>query len=138
MDNTTGIINTASDQDIGYNPFNKTSVITENNDRLQFTYGPDYSRKMTEQYLISTNTKTRTRYFVGDYEKTIDIPTATTTEVNYINGPSGIIGMYVTQNGTGTMYYAYTDHLGSILTVTNQIGGVVAEQSFDAWGRSRN
>lgn len=138
VDNTTGIINAASDQVITYTPFSKTSVITENNDRLQYTYGPDYSRKMAEQYLISTNTKTSTRYYVGDYEKTIDIPTATTTEVNYINGPSGLIGMYVNQNGTSTMYYAYTDHLGSIVTVTNQTGGVVAEQNFDAWGRKRN
>jgi RHS repeat-associated protein len=30
------------------------------------------------------------------------------------------------------------DHLGSILTVTDKFGGIVAEQNFDAWGRKRN
>ena len=32
----------------------------------------------------------------------------------------------------------HTDHLGSILTLTNSSGTPVAEQNFDAWGRARN
>ena len=35
-------------------------------------------------------------------------------------------------------FYTYTDHLGSILTVTNKYGNIIAEQSFDAWGRYRD
>ena len=47
--------------------------------------------------------------------------------------------MYVIKNGAGTMHYAITDYLGSILKMTNEDGSViVAEQSFDAWGRYRN
>src|SRR5690606_39198947 len=34
--------------------------------------------------------------------------------------------------------YAYQDHLGSIVAVTDDQGNVVAEQNFDAWGRERN
>jgi RHS repeat-associated protein len=37
-----------------------------------------------------------------------------------------------------TIQYAYTDYLGSILTVTNSTGAVITEQNFDAWGRMRN
>src|SRR6185437_6861315 len=37
-----------------------------------------------------------------------------------------------------TPYFVYTDHLGSLLTVTNKAGIVIAEQNFDAWGRYRN
>jgi RHS repeat-associated protein len=37
-----------------------------------------------------------------------------------------------------TIQYAYTDYLGSILTVTNSTGAVIVEQNFDAWGRMRN
>jgi RHS repeat-associated protein len=35
-------------------------------------------------------------------------------------------------------YFPYTDHLGSIVGVTNTAGAIVAEQNFDAWGRKRN
>ena len=35
-------------------------------------------------------------------------------------------------------YFTYTDHLGSILMVTDQTGGIVATQNFDAWGRYRD
>jgi RHS repeat-associated protein len=35
-------------------------------------------------------------------------------------------------------YYTYKDHLSSIVTLTNDEGEVVHEQSFDAWGRRRN
>jgi RHS repeat-associated protein len=43
--------------------------------------------------------------------------------------------MYVVENGVGNMYYTYTDNLESINVVTNNAGTIVAEQSFDAWGR---
>ncbi len=49
-----------------------------------------------------------------------------------------MVAIVVRENGNDTYYYTYTDHLGSILTVTNSGGSVVAEQSFDAWGRRRN
>jgi RHS repeat-associated protein len=35
-------------------------------------------------------------------------------------------------------YYTYTDHLGSILTLTDEQGNTVLSQSFDAWGRDRD
>lgn len=41
-------------------------------------------------------------------------------------------------NDVGKMYYVYSDHLGSILTLTDDQGTIVFEQNFDAWGRKRN
>lgn len=35
-------------------------------------------------------------------------------------------------------YFTYTDHLGSILTVTNDAGMIIHEQNFDPWGRYRD
>ena len=121
-------------QTISYTPFQKAKTITENLYTLDFMYGPDYERKKTE--LRFQNNLRSTRYFTGDYEKTIS--GSTTEEVHYINSGGGLVGMYVITNGTGTMYYPYTDHLGSILKVTNGSGGIVAQQNFDAWGNYRN
>jgi RHS repeat-associated protein len=40
--------------------------------------------------------------------------------------------------GVDVINYVYTDHLGSIVSVTNETGSIIAEQNFDAWGRNRN
>ena len=37
-----------------------------------------------------------------------------------------------------TFRYVYKDHLGSVVTVTDETGNIIAEQNFDAWGRQRN
>ncbi|MCF6184910.1 MAG: RHS repeat-associated core domain-containing protein [Bacteroidales bacterium] len=50
--------------------------------------------------------------------------------------PGGAI--YKTTNGTGELLFTYTDHLGSITHITDNEGNLLAEQSFDAWGRARN
>ncbi len=36
------------------------------------------------------------------------------------------------------MKSSYTDHLGSIVALTDGTGAVVHRQAFDAWGRRRN
>jgi hypothetical protein len=35
-------------------------------------------------------------------------------------------------------YYVYTDHIGSLMTFTDENANIVHEQNFDAWGRYRN
>ena len=45
--------------------------------------------------------------------------------------------MFTEENGSGTFYFVYTDHLGSITAVTNANGNLIARQNFDAWGRRR-
>ncbi|MFN8284771.1 MAG: hypothetical protein U0U67_16220 [Chitinophagales bacterium] len=37
-----------------------------------------------------------------------------------------------------TYHYVFTDHLGSIVKLTDNTGTTIAEQSFDAWGRLRD
>ena len=44
----------------------------------------------------------------------------------------------VRENNANIFHYVYTDHLGSIVALTNNIGTITSEQNFDAWGRKRN
>jgi RHS repeat-associated protein len=52
--------------------------------------------------------------------------------------------MYVETNGNGQLYYAYTDHLGSLTALTDKAGKIAnvngTEQRFayDPWGNRRN
>lgn len=59
--------------------------------------------------------------------------------LHYIMGGDGLAALYVTDKNSDEigMYYPHTDHLGSILAMTDDAGNVVLEQSFDSWGRRR-
>ena len=121
-------------QDITYTAFQKTSSVIELPYQVYYTYGPDYQR--VKSILKYNNSVKETKYYVGNYEK--QTTPSGTREIHYITGGNGLCAIIVKENGAYTYYFTYTDYLGSILTVTNQTGGLFAEQNFDAWGRYRN
>lgn len=137
---TTGVVNPAGvipsqQQDITYTGFNQPATVSENNYLLTYTYGAGYNRIKSELKLSGATQYTR-YYFDAGFEK--DVVGSTTRYLQYITGPSGLVAIIESNGGTHTTHYTYTDHLGSILTVTNSGGTIEAEQSFDAWGRRRN
>lgn len=123
------------EQQITYTPFLKTATVTEAPYGLEFTYGPDYQRVKT--ILKNNGVLQETRLFLGSYEKQI-IAGGATREIHYIGGGNGLCAILVKEAGVVTPYYIYSDHLGSILTVTDAAGTIIGEQNFDAWGRKRN
>lgn len=134
VDNT-GLEISPDIQDIVMTPFHKTAQVREGDYQLDFLYGPDESRRRTLLQNLAQST-TQTRYFSGDYELTIGASGG--TGVHYIRSAGGLEAIYVIENGTGQMYYPHTDHLGSLLAVSDDQGNIAAEQSFDAWGRYRD
>jgi RHS repeat-associated protein len=114
-------------QDIVYTAFQQPSVVTECNFNLTYTYGADYNRIKSE--LKENGNTIRTRYYFSGFEKD-----NTGRYIHYVNSPVGLIAI-VENNNT---HYAYTDHLGSIVAVTNDGGNIEVEMNFDAWGRRRD
>jgi len=124
-------------QTISYTPFLKVNQITEGTspvNTVTYTYGPDYQR-VKSVFKVNNGVKD-TKYYFGNYEK--QTTTTGTREIHYISGANGLCAIVVKENGVYNYYFTYTDYLGSILTVTDITGAVVAEQNFDAWGRFRN
>ncbi|MFT6716205.1 MAG: RHS repeat-associated protein [Saprospiraceae bacterium] len=120
-------------QDITYTPFNKTENITEGDHELVFSYGA--SKERIKTVFKTLGETVRTKYFGSGYKK--EVEGTTVKEMHYIPcGENNII--YVIENGVGEFFYNYKDHLGSPLILTDDVGTVVAAQSFDAWGRKRN
>ena len=124
----------ATTQDIVYTSFYQPLSITEGTNRIDFTYAADDQRIKTVRK--QNNVIVDTKYFFGDYEKYIN--PGVTRHLHYILTPSGLSCIVERIGSTDTYHYTYTDHLGSILTVTNSSGIVEYEQNFDAWGRNRN
>ncbi|MGC4058245.1 MAG: RHS repeat-associated core domain-containing protein [Chitinophagaceae bacterium] len=129
-------------QDIEYNDFNKVNRITErvgtSDYEEQFWYDAEDLRVTSEQKRDGILFRRRT-YF-GDYEEQYDLSSGTTKKLHYITGVNGTVGVVVVDGSTGVIdyYAAYTDHLGSLVCLTNESAVVVGRQSFDAWGRTRN
>ncbi|MGB0929500.1 MAG: FG-GAP-like repeat-containing protein [Chitinophagales bacterium] len=121
-------------QDITYNSFLQPETLSEGNYDLTYTYGSDDQRR--KSVLKQNGSTVNTRYYFGDYEK--DITGSTTRHLHYITAGEHLVSIVERINYADTYHYTYTDHLGSILAVTNSSGTVTAEQNFDAWGRKRN
>lgn len=131
--NPNGTVPTGT-QNITYTAYHQPNTIIEGINKVTFTYGPDYERR--KMVIEQNNVVQSTRYYFGSYEKIVS--GGTTTHLHYIGSGAGLVAIVSRVGSTDTYNYTYTDHLGSILTVTNASGTVIAEQNFDAWGRSRN
>lgn len=121
-------------QAITYTPFLKTATVNENGYQVAYTYGQDEQR--IKSVLTQGATTLETKYYMGVYER--QTKGAVTREIHYVNAGNGLCAIIVKENGVVTPYFVYSDHLGSLLTITDKYGTVVAEQNFDAWGRNRN
>lgn len=124
-------------QEIAYNSFQKASYIQDGSGRksLNIIYGVDKERVKT---VLSENVPKKTKYFASNYEKEIDHATGTTRQINYVSTPMGVAAAYIQEGTSGELFYFYTDHLGSLTTITNQSGSRSEHRSYDAWGRLRN
>lgn len=134
VDNTGKLISTDG-QKISYTAFNKVSAVREKIGAdslvLNFTYGPDKQRWKTE--LKKNNILQKTIIFGGNYETVTE--NGTTKQLYYISGGDGVAAIYVKQSGQADkIYYPHTDHLGSIVKLTDGNGSEVFRATYDAWG----
>jgi uncharacterized protein RhaS with RHS repeats len=125
-------------QQITYTPFLKTEQITEHGLQNIFTYNQDYDR-VKSVLTDASGTVLETKIYLGDYEIKTDA-SGQEQRLHYIAGGNGLCALVVQDAATEAfaLHVIYTDHLGSIVTVTDANGDIEAEQNFDAWGRNRN
>jgi len=122
-------------QSISYTAFNKAECLKDTVDaidyQLDIMYGPDEQRWKS---VLKSGTDVKTIIFAGDYEKVTE--KGVTQELYYIGAPDGLAAVYQKDaiNG-GRIYYTHTDHLGSIVSLTDSSGVAVFQASYDAWGK---
>ena len=124
-------------QNVSYTSYNRPALLTEGGRSAAFTYNADGDRvKMN----VSDNTgNVLTRYYLGgQYE--CDLTTSGTKERLYLGGDAYSATMvYQRENsGSWTAYNIGRDYLGSITHIATTNGTLVAEYSYDPWGRLRN
>lgn len=124
-------------QIISYTGFDRPLSISQSGKEATFTYNGSNDRvKMT---LERNDTLILTRYYLGGmYEA--DERFGNTKEKLYLGGDyySAPV-VYVKDGNTGwTLYNLGRDYQGSVTHVATSSGVLVAEYSYDPWGRMRN
>ncbi|MGN7785982.1 FG-GAP-like repeat-containing protein [Niabella sp. 22666] len=120
---------------ISFTAFKRPQTITHDNGySVNYSYGADQQRLTSE--LKYGGTTVATKSYWGNMEGLTK--GGISYEVYYVNAGNGLNNIIVKQGGVISIYYTYTDHLGSLTAVTDEVGTIVAEQNFDAWGRKRN
>jgi RHS repeat-associated protein len=117
--------------DLKHTSFNRTSQITQGNQKLTFGYSPSKRRNVSRYHV--DNILQTTRYYIGNYEK--KVTENATKEFDYIYSPEGLIAIVVTTENARTLYYAHTDHLGSLRLLTDIYKTVQSRYHYDAWGQ---
>ena len=129
VDNTNGDISEAT-LITAYNDFGKVELIADskNNLRMSVCYGPDQERWTT--YLSKDGNFVRSTVYAGDYEQVTE--RGIIREYHYLDGNV----IFVRENSSiWKPYLAFTDNLGSILSVFDEEGRKVFDASYDAWGK---
>ena len=124
-------------QSVTYTSYNRPSTLSDGGRTAIFTYNGDGDRVKMQ---VTDNTGTLlTRYYVGgQYE--MDLAGSTTTQRLYLGGDAYSAPMVYQKVGSGswTAYNIGRDYLGSITHIATKTGTLVAEYSYDPWGRLRN
>jgi FG-GAP repeat protein len=111
-----------------YNEYGKVDMITDSVKGLstRFFYGPDQERWCSAQY--RDGNLVRSTIYAGDYEEVYE--NGDTRGLYYLDG-----NVIVIRDGLFKPYLAFTDNLGSILSVFDEEGRKVFDASYDAWGK---
>ena len=135
VDNTSGYISD-DDQTVTYNDLGKASEIYTahgSSGHLYLDYGPDGQRWKTQLYKSSTAWPDTVRYYVGDMEGVETGPSGITW--TYHLGHGVILRKYGLSAGIQpTVYYTFTDNLGSVTRIYNSSGTAVFSAYYDPWG----
>jgi len=115
---------------IEYTAFNKHSKLTTASDTVNFTYERDKNRykKKTSKY---------TSYYLDkSYEQTIH-NNNTIEDKYFIYAGGKVISLYTDSSNPSTKYLHY-DSLGSVDTITNNLGVVEQRMAYKAFGEKLN
>ncbi|MCR5363869.1 MAG: hypothetical protein K6E44_04795 [Bacteroidales bacterium] len=126
-------------QSLTFTSFGRPKTISQGSWKADFNYGETDER--TVMHLRDADSViVMTRFYAqsGAYERDVT-PTGSTTERLYIGGDAYTAPMALVKNSSGTTLYVIgRDVLGSITHLCTTSGNLVAEYSYDPWGRMRN
>jgi RHS repeat-associated protein len=78
-----------------------------------------------------------TRYYFSDYEEE-HYADGRVRKIDYITGPTVLIGVNISTDGVDTLLYAFTDRFGNLVMLVDGDKNIVERLAYDPWGARRN
>ena len=117
-----------------YTSFKRPATIVNDRYVTAFTYNADGGRVRRTTTDLATDSVCTQYYLVGGRYEVGD-----RGEWLYLGGdPYTAPAVYRKEGTSWKMYYLLRDYQGSVNVITDQGGAVVAEYSYDPWGRQRD
>ena len=114
---------------------NKPDRITQGNIQRLFDYGPDRAR-YRQRHITNSDPQSTTLYVGGLFEQIKE--GANTRYRHYIKVGDQTIATVIQYEGAGTQTrYLHRDHLGSVASITDELGNVLEQNDYDAFGQRR-
>lgn len=119
---------------VTYTDFKKIRTLEEGSTSYAVTYGvDDQRRKSVLTTAQGVERHDHTRYYIGNYEEEVDF-LGNTKKIHYLSGGA----ILIMENNVETLYYAYSDYLGSLVALVHENGTVAEKYAYDPWGQRRN
>ncbi|MDO4524441.1 MAG: FG-GAP-like repeat-containing protein [Bacteroidales bacterium] len=118
-----------------YTDFKMLESATNGVDSIFITYGVDFQRRRMK--IFKNDSLILTRYYFSDYEEE-HYADGRVRKIDYITGPTGLIGVNISTDGLDTLLYAFTDRFGNLVMLVDDKGNVVEKLAYDPWGARRN
>ena len=124
-------------QSISYTCYNRPSILTEGGRSAAFTYNGVGGR--VKMYVADGATPVLSRYYIGGRYECDQTPSGSKERL-YLGGDAYSAPMVLQRenNGSWTAYNIGRDYLGNITQIATLDGTLIAEYSYDPWGRLRN
>jgi RHS repeat-associated protein len=121
---------------IDWYSYNLPKKLRDGTDSAEFFYNADRDRY--KQIAISSD-GTETTTYIGSLLERVVKPNGVIEFKHSIPGADGSAAIHTRRsNGVSDTRYLTTDHLGSVDTITNEAGTVLARLNYDAFGKRRN
>ena len=118
-----------------YTDFKMLESAENGDDSIHITYGVDFQRRKME--IFRKDSLILTRYYFSDYEEE-HYADGRVRKIDYITGPTGLIGVNISTNGVDTLLYAFTDRFGNLVMLVDGDKNIVDRLAYDPWGARRN
>ena len=127
---------------VTWTSFNKPLSISRGENATEFTY--DANNNRITQTITEGGSKRKKIYVGGaleqeeSYDEDVEEPWELLRTRIFISTPVGTVGIYTEEAEEKKREYFHKDHLGTIVSVTDEVGAIEEEYSYDCWGKRRN
>ena len=124
-------------QSVSYTCYSRPSILTEGGRSAAFTYNGDGDR--VKMYVADGTAEVLTRHYIGSRYEHDHTPSGSKERL-YLGGDAySALMVYQRENGgSWTLYNIGRDYLGNVTHIATSGGTLVAEYSYDPWGRLRD